>query len=444
MRTHTSLRITIAATLLFLLNLLSVIHADHPCLFFSKSDIPALQQKAQTSHSEIWKPIIDYAEKLIGTTPAEYPSSPGYSAFRDGGNMLIPMALAYVITGDTKYADITKIYLEGYLKWPTWGGSSSFEERDLALAFMIMGNTIAYDWIYDELEDSLQVALKNKIAHHAAEMYEAATSHWTSGWNNWWGWSYAQNHWHVNNNALALAAFALEDEVDSADVWIDHITHQFAIDSFVCEGVNDGSWHESIQYHNARMTLSLPTYYNLKRLKNRDLLPKNYLKNFVYWSLYNHLPGTNRAALTFSSYVPPWGEGILTGLQGILRFVAAEYDNGHAEWLTQQIIDISGRYPNVYNAPYYVFEFFYFDPSVKPLPPDNLPLNRTFSDIECVIWRTGWEQDDLVFGLKCGAYGGKFFRDQFLAEAYPFDDTNSMIQINVGHDQPDAGTFYIV
>ena len=60
--------------------------------------------------------------------------------------MLIPMAFAYVVTGDTKYADLTKTYLEGYLKWPTWGGSKSFTERDLALACMIMGNAIAYDW----------------------------------------------------------------------------------------------------------------------------------------------------------------------------------------------------------------------------------------------------------------------------------------------------------
>jgi len=62
---------------------------------------------------------------------------------------------------------------------------------------------------------------------------------------------------------------------------------------------------------------------------------------------------------------------------------------------------------------------------INPVPPDNLPLDRTFSDIECVIWRTGWEQDDLVFGLKCGAYGGKFFRDNYLAKEYPFTDTRA-------------------
>jgi hypothetical protein len=419
------------------------IHAEHPRLFFSDSQIQQLRIKAQTTHAEIVQPVLTYAKSLIGSKPPDYPATPDENAFKLSGTMLIPMAFAYIITGDTAYAALVRTYLLAYNTWPTWGGGISFEERDLSLAFMMTGYAVAYDWVYDQLPASDRVAARTKLGYHAKQMHEAATTHWQQAWNNWWGWSYAQNHWHINNNSLALAAFALEGETDSASVWLAHCIRQFSIDSVTLEGVRDGSWHESIQYQNARLTLSLPVYYNLIRLKNRNLLPATYLKNFVYWSLYNFLPGTNRSALTFSSYVPTWGEGIVWGIQGILRFVAGTYRDPYAEWLTRQIIQISGRYANVYNAPWYVFEFFYYDPSITSKPPDDLPPAMTFPDIGCALWRTGWGSADIVFGLKCGAYGGAYFRDRFLSKQYPFNDTNSMVQVNVGHDQPDAATFYL-
>ncbi len=108
MYTHISLNIFDNKIQVYFLLLFTFIYAEHPSLFFSQSDIPNLRQKAQSTHSEIYKPIKDYADKLKGTTPAEYPPNPGYNPFRDGGNMLIPMVVTYVITGDTVYAGLTR------------------------------------------------------------------------------------------------------------------------------------------------------------------------------------------------------------------------------------------------------------------------------------------------------------------------------------------------
>jgi hypothetical protein len=105
--------------------------------------------------------------------------------------------------------------------------------------------------------------------------------------------------------------------------------------------------------------------------------------------------------------------------------------------VTQRILETVGRAS--YHVAAHVFEFFYYDAAVTPEPPVDKPLRRVFPDLGIAIWRTGWGEDDLVFGLKSGSYCGRYAYERFMSRAYPFEQRDS--DVNDGHGHQDAGTF---
>jgi hypothetical protein len=127
----------------------------------------------------------------------------------------------------------------------------------------------------------------------------------------------------------------------------------------------------------------------------------------------------------------------------LLRFAASEYQDGHGEWMARHILEQHGRHATEYEAPWYAFEFFYFDPEIAPRGPEDLSPNRVFPDLQGVIWRTGWSDDDLIFGLKTGPPGGRFLFDSFMRQQPPWDPDASDERLHVGHDHKDANTFYL-
>jgi hypothetical protein len=413
---------------------------QHPRLFFFGQNLLGLREAGRTTHAEIRQPILEYATSLLGSPSPAYPGQADYGAFREAANRLIPLAFAYAVTGDERFSDLTRDYLLEYATWEYWGGDSALGDRDLTLSFMLQGYALAYDWVYDQLSEVDRTTIRAALAQHTEEQYQAALGPYNSSWRNWWWASFAQNHWHVNNTAIGMAALVLEGEDGRTAAWLDHVLGQMAINNYVLDGIHDGTWHEGVYYQNMMFTLSMPFYYNLQRLKGQDIFSDVYFENYILLKLYNYLPQTRQYVLSYSSFFVDWGWNA-GDHQNVLRLLARQYRSGYAEWLAQQIIAVDGRYATIYHAPHYVFEFLYYDPTVVPVAPRALPHDRTFADLEGVVWRSGWGSDDIVFGLRTGPYGGRFLYETYLDDAYPFDMVGD--ELNVGHNQPDANTFYL-
>jgi hypothetical protein len=303
---------------------------------------------------------------------------------------------------------------------------------------MLLRYAFAHDWLYNELSDANRTTIQNTLIQRTRESYEAAMNLHNVNGDNWWRNSYMHNHWSNNIGALGVASLVLEEEHPEATTWLNYAIDMYKKDSYILSQIREGSWHESIRYQAFKFQKSLPFYYNLERIKGINLIPEEYFQNYIYWKLYNHLPGTARYAINFADIYPNnWFD---YAQHSILRFMANRYDNGHAEWLAQKILSLSGSRSD-YWRPYYVYEFFYYNPSIQLDPPDDLPLDKTFDDLGIVTWRTGWGDDDLVFGLKSSAYGGKFNTNSYVNNQYPFDASDA--RAHVGHDHPDANTFYL-
>jgi hypothetical protein len=422
----------------------AVAQAVHPRLFFSAADIPTLQSQGASTHQDILQPILEYSSSLIPAAPPAPPVSSDIGEYARASNQLIVLAFSCTITGVPAFCDTARDYLINVTGWPSWDIGV---ERGRALAHMVLGTSIAYDWLYPQLSPAEQALVRTSLAGRAQQLYEASTQPYRTDWNNWWAKSYLQNHYWLCNSALGLAGMTLlGDEIVptfSPSEWLATATDKFTIGRYVLEGIADGSWHESIHYQNYFLAMSLPFWVNLRDLHGVDLLPHQYLQNYVTWRLYNHLPDTTHFILPFGDMEWSWSNS--NSPQHVLRFIAQEYTNSTAEWLAQELITAGTRIADVYATPWYVFEFLYYDPAISAASPVGLPRSSTFSDTEAAVWRTGWTADDLVFALNTGAPGGRFAFDTFTQGQFPWEPPciDNGCDLNTGHDHEDANSITI-
>jgi hypothetical protein len=412
----------------------------HPRLFFDANRLPLLREQAQTTHRAIWEPINEFADALLAMPPpAQPPEDDDLETYRNSGNLLIALAFACVIGERDDHCTLAVDYLLAYAGWTRW---SQNEADSLGAAHMISGSALAYDWLYDRMTPEQRATVRTSLAGWAEEMYRASAGPPQDAWDNWWRKSYIQNHYWSKNSSLGLAGLALLGDHERAPAWLEQATAQLTIIHDMLEQIADGSWHESIHYQNYALIMTFPFWENLRRIKGVDLFPHTYLRNYAAWHVYNHIPERTEFILSYGNFDLDW---TIHELPALLRFVAREYQDGYAEWVARQVFVADPRAPEVWAAPWYAYEFLYYDPTVPAQAPNDLPLARTFPDLEGVIWRTGWGAEDLIFGLKTGPYGGRFNFDSFIQGAPPWElpCAASGCEFNTDHNHDDTNTFYL-
>ena len=413
----------------------------HPRLFFDAGGIQTLRSQASTTHQEIWKPIEQHVKSKLGTTPeVSFFSGGDLNTYRGFGNEIIAFALACVVTEEPNYCDLTKRYMLTFATWDQWGEDNRV---GLGHAHMLAGNAIAYDWMYARLSPEEQQVVRQSLAGWAQKMYEAsATPDYVREWDNWWRQAYVQNIFLTVHGALGLAGLALLGEDERAQTWIDQAASRISNTQYLLNGIKDGSWHEGLGYQGYALTRALPFMVNLRKIQGTDIFPHEYLRSYVDWRIYNYLPNTTDFILSYGDF--DW-RFLGSRTQNVLRFIAHEYSDSHAEWLAQQLTAAGGRRVEDRASAWHVFEFLYYDPTIPAQPPTDLEPNRVFPDLEGVIWRTGWNEDDLVFGLKTGAYGGRFIFETFTQQIHPWGGacSDTGCKLNFGHNHEDANTFYL-
>jgi hypothetical protein len=431
-------RVVISFIAIVILSIPVLATDNHPRLFFYENDIQTLRQEASTTHAEIWAAIKYYADNNLGSSCYTWTSSGGNCG--TAANMVFTHAFAYVITGDQKYFNKAKECLlvnSDASKWPQWDTDGT---RDLYLSDMLIKDSLAYDWLYNDLTASERSTIQAALRRHATEMYEAA-DYGNPNWTTWWPRSFIQNHRSTNNAGLGITALALEGDAGYEQRWLDLAVEQYNIENYVLSHIKEGTWHEGYSYQAAVFEPTLVFYINLERLKGIDLLAEEYSRNYIIYKTYNYLPDSERPAFPIQSMVPDWGWN--AAMQHVpLRYLANRYDDGHAEWLAERILEQStrDRYKG-YHAPAMVFEFLYYNASVQPKTPDDIPTEAYYPDAGIVTWRTGWGDDDLVFGFKSSKFGGVWASTAYFNKDYPFNlpDSNA----NVGHNHADANTFFL-
>ncbi len=395
----------------------------HPRLYLDAARVADLRRSVAGTHADLWREVQVQADRIAKAGPPTYQLHDRYSGDeqlwqREVGNSLPVVAMAYLVTGDRKYLDSARAWALASCSYPTWG-LGHIDGMDLAAGHQLLGLALVYDWCYADLDEEARKTIRQTLARRAGAMFEAAASG-----KVWWRESYLQNHLWVSACGMAAAGMALYGEEEDAILWIGLPLSKFRRTMEVLGP--DGASHEGVGYWQYGVEYLLKFMYLSRQLLDVNLYDHAWWRNTSYYALYLSLPRaawTNRNCIVDIADCP---RGNWYGPAYLLRGLAREYRDGHAQWLAGQVdaARIEGPGARWLNLVWH-------DPAVEARPPADLPTLRHFEDIGIVSARSDWSGSESLVVLKCGPFLG-----HHAMQTLPHDAGG-------GHVHPDANHFLL-
>lgn len=394
----------------------------HPRLYLDHSRIAELREAVPTTHASMWKQVRDLADRAVRRGPPAYrerdASGDEQLWQREVGNTMPVLAMAWLLSGDKQYLDSARQWALASCTYPTWGLNRT-DGMDLAAGHQLFGLGLVYDWCYADLGDDARRTIRDTLAKRTAAMFAAAATG-----QAWWRRSYLQNHLWVNISGMAVAGFALFDEVPDASRWI-----ALPLDKFqrtMAALGPDGASHEGVGYWEYGAEYMLK-FMDLARSRlGVNLYTNQWWANTARYAKYLSLP---RNAWTRGNCIVDIADCPRSHWYGpdyILRSLAHEFHDGHAQWLAQQVEDAGVAAPG---APW--LNLVWFDPTLAPQSPSSLPTLRHFEDMDIVSARSDWSGDESLLVFKCGPFIGHKGVEEFAYDP------------GGGHVHPDANHFVL-
>jgi len=400
---------------------LAALKSTHPRLYLTKGRLEELREKIKTPpYAALFREVRDVADRAVKSGPPPYierDKSSGDEQLwqRPVGNAMPHLALVYLLTGDTRYLDAARDWMLASAGYKTWG-LGGIDGRDLAAGHQLYGMALGYDWLYADLDADSRATIRRCLETRGKFMYELLRDG-----KVWWHRAYLQNHQWVNLTGLAAAGLALYGETDGVDGWVLIPLEKFK--TTMASLGSDGASHEGLPYWSYGLEYMLKFMDLARSLLGADLFKDNaWFKNTASSRLYAMLP---RNSWSRRSNLMTFADGPRYDWYGpdyLLWKLAAEYRDGHAQWLANRLDEAA-----LTSAEARFLDLLWFDPTVEPKPPDDLPTFKHFDDMGLVHMRSGWDGNEAVLEFKCGPYIGKHALAKF-----DYDPGG-------GHVHPDAG-----
>lgn len=356
-------------------------------------DLEPYRQQIHTVRRRQYERLLEQADSYrTMELPAEHPKkSTTYM-----GIAILNLALAYRLSGEEKYLQEARRFINTVLGYEKWG-NAHLVNVDLSASWILFGLSLGYDWLSPALTPEERERILAKIRHHARIIYEYRRSTYGSGWST----NFYQNHNWINMTGLAAAGYLLgePDYTREAKEDMDRVYSLMA---------EDGSNYEGVVYWRYGGMWLFVYAHLLKIQEGIDHFRTNpYLRNTFYYRLY-------QSCADFSQQLN-YGDchDRHSGHPACVYYkAAAEYRDGYAQKLGNMVIreflreedELSQVKPGI--LPEAVFEFLWYDPTVEERDFDDLPLTRYFPDLGLLSIRSSWQRNARVMTIKCGAPGG--------------------------------------
>lgn len=402
---------------------LAALRGVHPRLFVDAARVDELRGAIAGTHQALFAELRAQADRLVKSGPPAYRERDNYSGDeqlwqREVGNAMPAIALCWLLTGERAYLDAARDWALASCAYPTWG-LGSIDGMDLASGHQMLGLALVYDWCYGDLDAGALQTIRETLSRRCGVMFERAASG-----HAWWHRAYLQNHLWVNACGLGAAGLALFDEVDGADRWAG-----LALDKWrrtLAALGPDGASHEGVGYWQYGVEYLLKFMWLARSLLDVDLYDHPWFRHTAAYARYLTIP---RGAWSRSSSLVDIADcprGNWYGPDYLLRALAAEYRDPYAQHHAAEVdgadIDSPGaRWLNL----------IWYDPTLEPQPPTDLPTLRWFTDLGLVSARTDWSGEESLVVFKCGPYLG-----HEATAAFNYDPGG-------GHVHPDAGHFVL-
>lgn len=360
----------------------------HPRVFIK--DVAEMKKRAAGQLAEDYQAVRKLADAAVKAGQARFIDNK-WAVPED----LLNCALAYLVEGDRKYADVV-------IK--QWGDGGIIANKD---ASNFGYHAIAYDWIYDALTPQQRVQYGNALGRWLrfyTDKPEIMLKYGYWEYNQTWG----PTHFNVMNSrdaiapklmvALAIAGAGTEYENDAQAFlasWRKRIPGE-CIPAFNRMG---GVWSESYG-HGAYGPVTVIPYafraWNTATGENllAQVKPWGFPVEEPRWVAYTMMPHDERTAwiddgdgakpAAFARAAPMLGDGLSQWFA----------DRGK-EWMSERWQRVAC-----------------YDPAIKPAGPETLPLGYLFQGAGHVYMRSAWNDPNATWAFfGCGPQFGGHSRD---------------------------------
>jgi hypothetical protein len=329
------------------------------------------------------------------------------NTYRELGETLPSLGLAYLLTEDQKYLKGAEKWIEALLDLKTWEGS-----ENLGRSAWVTGIAQVYDWLYHAMDDKLKKRITSRLKEEAeiiknTAMYTRALS----------------NHLLIETSAIGTVGLILPENdpdrsyfLEQSNQWMEYIINNAPL---------DGSWGEGVQYwqyglsYYLRYLIGAETseYYNY--FKDYNWLKKTG-KFLVYFSVPDKLTRViNFGDCGSNRYIPPC----------IPYTLAGKYNDAIMQ---NYALEIQETEPHKLSW----FDFLTYDSSVNPVDHRNvLDEFHHFKDNGFVTMRSSWDKDATLLGFRCGPGPGHANQEK------PERLENN--GYGPGHQHPDINSFVV-
>ncbi len=412
---------------------------SHPYLYFTSKDIPAMRKAAATTHKHYFDLLKKWADRYVDFNPlpaSELPSNIDIMQVYCENSMsyIVNMSLIYQLTGSPFYLKAAKKWILQFATYP------SEIKGNFCVGAYATAIASGYDMLYNELDQKDRDRLSTLLAAVIERGKKGTVSDW------WAGISLNHDHW-LPVTGLGVGALALYYENENAPGWFNYFLDIVKTDMNLVG--DDGAWTEGTADWIYAISLPYVFYDVYKRVLNVDMFRLPMVKNGVPYRLYSWITD-NLYIYHHDSFANGRYNVLGAASSHLLHKMAMEYKDSHIQWLAAQdetldLQDLNKDKP-VKNdwtlsknsmVPYIHclgWNFLWYDAKVKPVPPDDLPLNHYFPNQGLVILRTGWQKSDLVFSFTCAPVGG---HDAYKAAM----EGNKKMLSNYGHIHAMANNF---
>jgi uncharacterized protein DUF4962 len=410
--------------------------AEHPYLYFSNSELPGLRSQAAGEKALQFSRLRHWCDRNLDTAP---PSGIGISERRHETcfSTITNYGILYQLTGELKYLQAGIRWLEALLATPA--GSQGNYHIGIFAASLAHG----YDFFYKGLNSEFRQRLKAKLIDVLEEARYGALHHW-------WAGVYTHHDFWIPIAGMGIAGLCLSGEYPAADSVVEFCVKE--LNSAVMLLGEQGYWPEGAADWVYGMAPTCMFFDALVRAGGPDFYKNPWMKATAGFRLRNWLPDESYLYL---------GDSYRSGRYGTLGSVSAHllmrlasrYRDRHAQWLALRdaAVDSAGPPGLALEAPYsygawrllpdrelhgLAWQFLWYDPTVKPLPPDSLPADMLYPNWDTAIFRAGWGASDPVLAFAGGHQLGKIGTTAWEAG-------NRRLSGGMAHVHQNAGSLYL-
>ena len=415
-------------------------YKSHPRLMANSTTFENAKREIETNpiKAKWYEDIKNQADTYLKQAVVSFPKTiTSTTSFIDQGTELQEMAqcLAFVyhMEGkDTRYSDRIIDEIEAWVNQETWAPYSM-----LALGRAVNGMAFAYDWLYDEIPDTLKANLRKAISER---FYSEVSKDYynTEPRIRSYKWSVRQtgDNWNATiNSAVIMSALVMGDEEEYSQECANLLNEaMYSLESAFNMLAPDGSWFEGVAYWTPTVEAMVWIMEGLRNVAGTDYgffnVPGMKQAGYYLYEMSGEAAIFNFNFASQRGYPEP----------SLLYFAERMNDNS----LKQLCIDHYEKYRGE-SGIYMTATALILSGEIPTERIEvELPLDAYYRGTEAISMRSSWDKDKMIYaGFHSGyngaqnaqldigtfvieAYGDRFITD-FGPEKYEIADASGDI-----------------